>query len=118
MNLFDTTQLGLEKAIAGASMRQGVLASNIANANTPNYQRKDVDFHSALQAAMGTNDRSAVESVTFGETTDEGTSMRVDGNGVDIDAESSTLAQNGLEYEALVSVARGRNDIIRAAMGQ
>ena len=35
MELFDTTQLGLERAIAGAAQRQSLLASNLANANTP-----------------------------------------------------------------------------------
>jgi flagellar basal-body rod protein FlgB len=117
VNLFDNTQLGLEKAIAGASMRQTAIAGNIANANTPNYQRKDVDFHSALQTAMSSGSRDAVQNLTFSETADQGTTMRVDGNGVDIDAESATLAQNGMEYEALVSVSRGRTDILRAAMG-
>jgi len=44
--LFDTTQAALEATIAGASQRQQALASNLANANTPGYQRVDVDFHS------------------------------------------------------------------------
>lgn len=116
MNLFDTTQLGLEKAIAGAGMRQSALAANIANANTPNYQRQDVDFHGALRAALDTG-RDAVRAVGFAAATDPAAAMRVDGNGVDIDAESATLASNGLEYEALTTVARGRNDVLRAALG-
>ena len=44
--------------------------------------------------------------------------MRADGNGVDIDTESATMAKNGLEYEALVSVALGsRVGIFQSAMG-
>ena len=54
--LFDTTQLALQRAIAGAAQRQEALAANLANANTPGYQRVDVDFHGALAAAHGRSD--------------------------------------------------------------
>ena len=116
MNLFDTTQLGLERAMAGAAQRQSTLAGNIANANTPGYQRKDVDFHTALSAAMK-DGRSAVAQVTFNAETVPGATMRADGNSVDIDVESANMASNALEYEALVSVARGRIDVLESAMG-
>jgi flagellar basal-body rod protein FlgB len=116
LNLFDTTQLGLERAVAGASMRQATLAGNIANANTPGYQRRDVDFHSALSAAMQ-GGRGAVDQVAFKPETDAGAAMRADGNSVDIDVESAKLASNALEYEALVAVTRGRIDVLESAMG-
>lgn len=116
LNLFDTTQLGLERAVAGAGMRQATLAGNIANANTPGYQRRDVDFHGALSAAMEAGP-SAVRQVTFKAATVPGSAMRADGNSVDIDVESANMASNALEYEALVSVARGRIDILESAMG-
>jgi flagellar basal-body rod protein FlgB len=116
VNLFDTTQLGLERAVAGAGMRQATLAGNIANANTPGYQRRDVDFHGALSAAMGAG-RGAVQRVAFSAETVPGATMRADGNSVDIDVESATMATNALEYEALVSVARGRIDVLESAMG-
>jgi flagellar basal-body rod protein FlgB len=119
VNLFDTTQLGLERAIAGAGMRQATLAGNIANANTPGYQRKDVDFHTTLRAAMDSEKPSdAISELSFEVATDTSSgAMRADGNGVDIDVESSTMAANALEYEALVAVARGRTDVLRSAMG-
>jgi flagellar basal-body rod protein FlgB len=44
--------------------------------------------------------------------------MRADGNSVDIDVESATMASNALEYDALVSVAGGRIDILQSAIGQ
>ena len=116
MNLFDTTQLGLERAMAGAAQRQATLAGNIANANTPGYQRRDVDFHGALTAALQ-DGRGAVQRVSFAAETAPGSAMRADGNSVDIDVESASMASNALEYEALVSVARARNDVLRSAMG-
>jgi flagellar basal-body rod protein FlgB len=115
MDLFDTTQLGLERAIAGAAQRQSVLAANLANANTPGYKPRDVDFHSALARAFASG-REAVQRAGFAERTDTST-MRADGSGIDVDVESAKLARNGLEYQALVQVARGRVDIIEAALG-
>ena len=117
VNLFDTTQLGLERAIAGAGMRQATLAQNVANANTPGYQRKDVDFHSTLRDALASGSAQAVEATSFSARAASGASMRHDGNSVDIDVETSTMATNALEYEALVAVARGRIDILESAMG-
>ena len=116
MTLIDNTQLALERAISGASMRQSVLANNLANAETPGFQRSDVDFHSTLADAMRTGDGTRIESTSFSPQQDPQT-LRADGNGVDIDVESSNMAKNGLEYDALVSVAKARLQIIQTAMG-
>src|SRR3954469_15204332 len=114
--LYDNTQLALERAISGASMRQEVLANNLANAETPGFQRSDVDFHSTLAQALKSDSPSRIESTTFSAQQDAQT-LRADGNGVDIDVESANMAKNGLEYEALVSVAKARIGIIQSAMG-
>jgi flagellar basal-body rod protein FlgB len=115
MTLFDVTQHSLEAAIRGAAMRQATLASNVANANTPGYRRQDVDFHSALQSAMKAGED--VGHVSFAAATDSTAPMQADGNTVDVDVEAASLAKNGLEYEALVSVAHARIQIIKAAAG-
>ena len=117
MTLFDVTQLSLESAIRGSAMRQTTLAANVANANTPGYARQDVDFHGALQAAMSSGDAANVEHVGFAAATDSSAPMQADGNAVDIDVENANLAKNGLEYEALVSVASARIAILKSAMG-
>ena len=116
MTLFDNTQLALERAISGAALRQEVLANNMANAETPGFRRSDVDFHSTLAEAMKTESPDAIEASTFSPQQDQQV-LRADGNGVDIDVESSNMAKNGLEYEALVSVAKARIGIIQSAMG-
>ena len=114
--LYDNTQLALDRAISGASMRQEVLANNLANAETPGFQRSDVDFHTSLAEAMKTGSAGRIEATSFSPQTDPQT-LRADGNGVDIDVESANMAKNGLEYEALISVAKARIGIIQAAMG-
>ena len=115
VNLFDNTELGLQAAIRGADMRQTTLAQNLANANTPGYVRKDVDFQSTLAAAM--QEGTSPDQVQFSVSTDGSAPMQADGNSVDADTESAKMAENGLEYQALVQVARGRIDIIESAMG-
>jgi flagellar basal-body rod protein FlgB len=116
MELFDTVHVALERAIQGAGLRQQALASNLANVNTPGYRRQDVDFHSALQAAMP-GGRDAVGDVPIATSVDSASPMRPDGNSVDVDTESANLAQNALEYEALAQVLKARGDIIEIAMG-
>jgi flagellar basal-body rod protein FlgB len=118
MDLFDPTQNLLGAAMRGAAARQSALAQNLANANTPGYQRVDVDFHSVLQQAA--SDGAGVDetkTVAFTAEVDGAAQMRLDGSTVDVDREAAELAANGLEYQALVSVAQGRISIIQSALG-
>jgi flagellar basal-body rod protein FlgB len=116
MDLFDTTQTALERAMIGTSQRQAALAENLANANTPGYQRRDVDFQSALRSAL-TEGKSAVERSTMRTVVDTSAPLRADGSNVDVEREGASIARVGLEHDALVSIAATRNAILRAAMG-
>ena len=114
--LFDTTQNALEAAISGAAQRQQALAANLANVNTPGYQRVDVDFHGALAAAIDSPE--ALHSVSFSPARDASAgAVRADGSTVDVDSESARLAANALEHQAAVQVAHARIGILKAAMG-
>jgi flagellar basal-body rod protein FlgB len=115
--LFDTTQLALERAIEGAGKRHQALAANLANANTPGYQRVDVDFHGALAAAME-GGPEAMHGVAFSTSPDPAAgATRADGSTVDVDAESAKLAANALEHSAAVQVAHARIGILKSAIG-
>jgi flagellar basal-body rod protein FlgB len=118
--LFDTTQLALQGVISGAAKRHEALASNLANANTPGYQRVDVDFHAQLASAMGrgTGAASALEGMTFAPERDTSIgAVQADGSTVDPEAESAKLAENALEQQAAVQVAAARIGILKSAMG-
>jgi flagellar basal-body rod protein FlgB len=119
--LFDTTQLALHGVISGAARRHEALATNIANANTPGYQRLDVDFHSRLAAALGTGSAdagSAIEHMSFDPQRDGSAgAVQADGSTVDAERESANLAQNALESQAAVTVAQARIHILQTAMG-
>jgi flagellar basal-body rod protein FlgB len=107
----------LESAINAASMRQRVLANNIANVDTPYFKRSDVAFEELLTQAIGgqgtpilsgriTNARHIPINTSFPSpspkvVTDESTSINNDRNNVDIDKEMSLLAENQLRYNLL-----------------
>ncbi len=114
MSLADTTQLALDTAMRGAWTRQTLLTNNIANANTPGYQREDLNFQGALRDALASG-QSPTEVALTPEA--QAGSAGPEGNGVDVDQESATLAENGLEYQALVQVMGTRDEIMRSAMG-
>lgn len=119
MDLFDPSIVGIEKAMQGSLLRQQVLANNIANANTPGYQRSDVDFQSALAQAFssGTPSTSRLEQVTFAPQVAANGAMQVDGNTVDINTENADLSENTLDYQALESVMGTRMSILKTAIG-
>jgi flagellar basal-body rod protein FlgB len=111
--LFDTTQLALQRAMAGTSLRGQALAQNMANANTPGYKRVDVDFHASLAKALGAGDpRSAALSIQRDSTA----TVRADGNSVDVDLEIASLQENSLENQALTSIARARIQMLKTAI--
>jgi flagellar basal-body rod protein FlgB len=116
MDLFDTTQYALHRAITGTSLRQTAIANNLANADTPGYQRQDVDFHSALRSAV-TSGPQAVNAVEPTVQTDPTAAVRYDGANIDVDKENAAMAENGLEQEALLSVSKARVDILKTALG-
>jgi flagellar basal-body rod protein FlgB len=117
VEIYDTTQLSLEKAIEGAAARQQAIAQNLANVDTPGYQRVDVDFHQTLANAMASGSESGLSNVTFSPQRDATATVRADGSTVDPDVESAAQARNGLEYEALVQISKARIDILQSAMG-
>jgi flagellar basal-body rod protein FlgB len=113
-----------ESALRVRSSRQQILASNIANADTPNYHARDIDFKSALAAALGSGSRQVnrlgltdpmhrPEAGFWGDsdsvngvpllyrTMHQGS---VDNNTVDMDVERNQFADNALRYEAGVSI--------------
>ena len=114
MSIADTTQIALQTAMRGEWMRQTLETNNIANANTPGYQRETLSFQGALKNALDSG--QSPEQVALSPQTEASTGD-VEGNGVNIDQESAALSENGLEYDAIVQVMGTRDDILRSAMG-
>ncbi len=105
----------LEGGLDGLSLRQKVLADNIANVDTPKFKRSDIDFDRILLAAIQSKDVGDIElrrsspkhfsgvGMTGGNFViqDKSTTFRNDGNNVDIDLEMAKLAENTIQYNAL-----------------
>ena len=114
----------LDKAADASWVRNDVLANNIANADTPNYKRKDVQFETYLSNAVaGTasldetvanSDLSTLESTTY--TEQAGLSYREDGNNVDISTENVELAKNQLKYYTLMNSVNQEFGRLKSAM--
>jgi len=113
--------------------RQSILASNIANADTPNYKARDMDFRSALAGALQgrVGQPLALSTSSAGHVGAMGqalapnlqyrpeTQSSVDGNTVDMDVERSAMAENTLHYEASISFINGLlKDMHLAVTGQ
>lgn len=114
----------LDKAADASWTRNGVLANNIANADTPGYKRKDVQFETYLaNAVAGTDnldktvgeiDLSTLESTTY--TEQAGLSYRADGNNVDATTENVELAKNQLKYYILMNSINDEFVKLKAAL--
>jgi flagellar basal-body rod protein FlgB len=114
MTLIDTTQQALEAAMSGSMTRQTLLTNNLANVNTPGYQREDVNFQGALQSAIQSG--QPVSQVAFTPYSQAGVAS-ADGNGVSSEQESADIAENGLLYQTLTGVASSREQILISAIG-
>ena len=84
------------------SDRQQLVASNIANVDTPGYQTKDINFQAAMQqASQGNNLHLEPASIEV-----EGLPTRPDGNNVNVDRESLLLSQTQLQYQMGVQLIK------------
>jgi flagellar basal-body rod protein FlgB len=80
----------LERYMDLLSTRQKLVASNIANADTPGYKDKDIDFQFEFQSMTQNGSPNVVET--------PGLVVRNDGNNVSMDREARLLAENALRF--------------------
>lgn len=116
MKLFDSNFKVLEKSLDAYTKRAEALADNMANVNTPDYKRKDVQFESFLQKALHEDGSTVVgrrtdekhfkigienklDSVESVFTEDKNTKLRNDGNNVDIEVEKVEQTKNNIRYQ-------------------
>ena len=112
------------QALVLRSQRAEVLAANLANADTPNYKARDIDFKSVLGAAQ-TNSANSGAPVTLAATNSghmqpvsypsnaellyrQPHQPSVDGNTVDSQIEYTEFARNALQYQASLTFLGGR----------
>jgi flagellar basal-body rod protein FlgB len=127
-----------ETALSLRAQRQQLLASNIANADTPNYKARDVDFNKALQGAIA---RSAGGTATPNEVVKTSSAHmaskalptlggakllyanpqqgNIDGNTVDMDVQRNQFTDNAMRYEVSLTLASSKlKGLLTAIQGQ
>ena len=89
------------------TVRQKLVASNIANAETPGYRTQDIDFQAEFESAMAASPRS----MEIG-----GLPVKNDGNDVSLDRESRLLAENALRFNLASNLLHGQIQLVRSAI--
>ena len=120
-----------ETALKLRSVRQELIASNLANADTPNYKARDIDFGSAFSAAL--EGRSSAALATSNDRHMQVKSAgdifpssmikyrselqsSVDGNTVNVDKEMVDFADNSLRYQAALTFMQKRIETMKTAL--
>lgn len=142
MNKLDAALNFHQTALRVRNQRQELLASNIANADTPQYKARDIDFQSAMQSALqqtsagnATTITGMMQQTNTGHMNGQGSSGyvgsasdplfrsvvqgSVDGNTVDMDVERNAYVDNGIRYEASLTMISGQiKKMLSAINGQ
>ncbi|HOF32502.1 MAG TPA: flagellar basal body rod protein FlgB [Spirochaetota bacterium] len=133
----NTTNFLLERALDAESVRRKVISNNVANVDTPHFKRSEVNFESELKRAIDQN-RELAENDYPGAVTDEkhipfiqmrdvkgvgsrinldySTSLRNDGNNVDIEKEMVDAAKNLMRYNAFITSLNQNFKVLKMAM--
>ena len=116
-----------ETALKLRAHRNQVLSANIANADTPNYKARDVDFATALKSAgasqLSLTRTSDLHKNAWG-TSELGASVKyripmqptLDGNTVETDVEQAAFAENAVQYRATLAFLDGQIRSLRYAL--
>jgi flagellar basal-body rod protein FlgB len=106
--MLDSVGRNLERYMDVLSARQRLVSSNLANADTPGYKTRDLDFQGELKNLLAENEPRTVEV--------SGLTSRNDGNNVSVDRESRLLAENALRFSTASALIRGQLRSLRTAI--
>jgi len=119
------------QALQIREQRNEVIASNIANADTPNYKARDIDFNAALRGAQAgqLNGQLQMTKTSAGHSDSIGvgnagtktefrttTQPSLDGNTVDTDVEQAAFAENAVQYRAALTFLNGQIRTLHLAL--
>lgn len=109
-------QLGIHpEALRLRAQRLDIIASNIANAATPGFKARDLDFRAALAgaaAAATTGTNSAIDAIRYRVPVQ----TSLDGNTVELSTEQTAFTENAVDYRATLSFLTGRIETLMAAI--
>lgn len=108
--MFDSLSNNLERYMDLLSARQKLVVSNIANADTPGYKTRDIDFQSEFRNALDPTRPQTAEIA--------GLKTKNDGNNVNIDRESRLLAENDIRFSIATTLLKSRLKTLRSAIDE
>ena len=106
--MLDALSDSLERYMDLLSARQKLVVSNIANADTPGYKTRDIDFSEEFRNAIDPS-RPQVAEVS-------GLKTKNDGNNVNLDRESRLLSENDIRFSVATNLLKSRLKTLRAAI--
>jgi len=107
----------LSKLMDATATRHQVVTHNLANLNTPGYQRLEATFEDQFQKALsGSEDPSRAEGIKAKVVASEDASTRSDGNNVDLDRELGELQRTALMFQTYTKLLEARLGMMRRAM--
>ncbi len=125
--LFDGQVQLLHQALSGLARRQELIANNVSNVDTPGYRSMDIRFEQVLDRQLrregdlplvrtATTHMSGPSIVEQAMSSQDNLVFRTDGNGVDVDAEMSRLAETGIGYNVVTQLLNARLGLMRLAV--
>ena len=106
--MLDPTSSQIERFLSLVAVRQRLVASNIANADTPGYKTRDIDFEAALNTSLAASSPMPAEV--------SGLITKNDGNNVDLDREARLLSEDALRFSVGSNLLRSRIKVMRMAI--
>jgi flagellar basal-body rod protein FlgB len=106
----------LSKLLDVAELRHRVIAQNVANVNTPGYQRQEVLFEDALTESLRRGNEEGVKTAQPSIVDAVADTTRADGNTVDIDDEMGRLDKNSIMYRMFVQILTNKISTMRSAI--
>ena len=109
--MFDPVSAHLEHYMNLLSTRQKLVASNIANIDTPGYRTRDIDFHFEFMSKMDAAEKSDPTVFEAG-----GLVVKNDGNDVSLDREMRLLSENAIRFSVASTLLKGQMTSLRTAI--
>lgn len=102
--IFGNHAQNLNQALNLTSRRSGLLAQNLANVNVPDYKRQDIDFAVDPMGDDGSSSGSGPKELNQKFGINQGGSIRIDGNSVDLETEVMSIAEMEVRYQLMSEI--------------
>ncbi len=106
--MLDATTANLQRYMDLLSTRQKLVASNIANADTPGYKTQDIDFQFEFMSLVNGQQPQTIQP--------DGLDQKSDGNNVNMDREARMLAENAMRFNVASTLVRDQFKQIHEAI--